>query len=103
MHVNCTYECNRAWPCVRRSNHLVELLQEVQRSTCGDEVRLPVRLVEDYIDMAHSGAEFSEAQSSHTLAVRRGLQGKTSALQNLKRGIEALAREEGLATGSQSG
>ena len=49
-----------------------------------------------HIDQGRPAGEYDAALRQQAQAEARGLQGKTSALQNLKRGVEALAEREAL-------
>ena len=79
-------------------------LQQLEATRCGPDVRVPEQLVAEYLDQGRPSSEFTAALRQQELAGGRGLQGKISALQNLKRGVEALAEGEGLlqATPSES-
>ena len=71
-------------------------LQELQATQCGPNVRVPEQLIEGFIDQGRPSSEYTAAVQQQAQAEARSLQGKKSALQNLKRGVEALAERDGL-------
>jgi len=76
------------------SSQLTDLVEQMQRAAYPADLRLPMRLVEEFVDAGRSPDDFTAAFTQRLRETEAGGKGKRSAIANLCSRARELAKEQ---------
>ena len=71
------------------------MLREAQNTSSQTDLRLPMRLVEEFVDAGRSPDEFTVAFTEHLSEVEAARLGKSHAIRNLRKRVRELKTAQG--------